>query len=30
MAVISVGVIGSFFWAVVLAWLLLGLISRLV
>jgi hypothetical protein len=30
MAVISLGVISSFVWAVVLVWLLLGLINRLV
>jgi hypothetical protein len=30
MAVISIGVIGSFLWAALLAWLLLDLISRLV
>lgn len=29
-AVISLGVISSFVWAVVLVWLLLGLINRLV
>lgn len=30
MAVISIGVISSFVWTVVLLWLLLGLINRLV